>query len=213
MRLKQEGRGAVNIQGLDFAFGTREVFKDFDLQAGSRIVLLRGPSGCGKTSLLKLLFGLLTPQVCARLDRPQPAFLLLQQDALVPWFSGAQNIAKFSTKLWAEVKGNPLYGMIEPFLDQKASEMSFGQRRSIELVRALSVAPPLLLLDEPFNFLDAEKRHTFIEYINSMGSDRPNTMIVMTSHYAERIPLEGAETFDFVGEMPHRRLQGSGVKS
>lgn len=197
----------IQIQGLNFSYGKTPVFRDFSFRSETRVSVFRGPSGCGKTTLLKLMYGgLVTPSSIELWNIPAPAFLVLQADTLVPWFSGRDNIQKFSDTLWDKVRNGPFYDLIRPFIEKRACEMSYGQRRSIELARALSAEAPLLLLDEPFNFLDSEKRRFFLNYLNGRSGHLLASRVVLTSHYVEDVAIEDADSFEFNGEMPHRTL-------
>ena len=195
----------IQIRGLNFSYAKTPVFSDFTFHSEARVSVFRGPSGCGKTTLLKLLYGLVTPDYVDLWKTPTPAFLVLQSDTLVPWFSGRDNIQRFSEPVWERVKTGPFYDLLRPFIAKRACEMSYGQRRTIELARALSADVPLLLLDEPFNFLDPEKRRFFLNYLNDRGHNS-SSRIVLTSHYVEDVPIAGADSFEFQGEMPYRTL-------
>jgi ABC-type multidrug transport system ATPase subunit len=202
----------IEIRGLNFSYETSPVFLNFNFESESRVSVLRGPSGCGKTTLLKLLYGLVTPDSAEKWEVPAPGFLVLQSDTLVPWFSGRDNIRRFSESVWDRVRNGPFYELLRPFIMKRACEMSYGQRRTIELARAFSAEPPILLLDEPFNFLDPEKRRFFLNYLNGRGGERLSR-IVLTSHYVEDVPIGGADSFEFRGDMPHSALTMCGVDS
>lgn len=196
----------IDIRRLNFSYERTPVFLNFNFESESRVSILRGPSGCGKTTLLKLLYGLATPDYVEKWRTPAPGFLVLQSDTLVPWFSGRDNIRRFSESVWECVRNGPFYDLLQPFIARRACDMSYGQRRTIELARAFSAAPPLLLLDEPFNFLDPEKRRFFLNYLNENNADQLSR-IVLTSHYIEDVPIAGADCFEFRGEMPHAALR------
>ena len=87
-------RYRIQIEGMRFCYGKTAIFRDFAFHSNNRVTLLRGPSGCGKTTFLKLLYGLLKPDSAGLWEMPEPAFLVLQSDTLVPWFSGRENIEK-----------------------------------------------------------------------------------------------------------------------
>jgi NitT/TauT family transport system ATP-binding protein len=196
----------ILVEGLSFSFGKHRIFQDFNFQSDRPVTMLRGPSGCGKTTLLKLIYGLLAPNLVNKLERSEPPFLVLQSDALVPWFTGRDNIQKFSETVWERVQKSPLFSLIAPFVNQRACDMSYGQRRSIELVRAFCARPGLLLLDEPFNFLDADRRSYFLRYIKGHNGADAVPRIVLTTHYVEDIQIPDADSFEFRGDMPHRAL-------
>jgi len=197
----------IQIQGLNFSYEKNPVFRDFTFNSRSRVSILRGPSGCGKTTLLKLMYGLFGPEGSTLWSVPAPAFLVLQADTLVPWFSGRDNIRKFSEPLWEQVRNGPFFDLLLPFIDKRAYEMSFGQRRSIELARAFSADAPLLLLDEPFNFLDPEKRRFFLNHLNGCDGFSSPRRVVLTTHYVEDIRIADADSFEFRGEMPYAALE------
>jgi len=66
-------------------------------------------------------------------------------------------------------------------------ELSAGEQRVILLIRALVKNPPLLILDEPCQGLDAERRDEFLELINEVCVAGNKTM-VFVSHYEKDIP-------------------------
>jgi molybdate transport system ATP-binding protein len=66
-------------------------------------------------------------------------------------------------------------------------ELSMGEQRVILLIRALVKNPHLLILDEPCQGLDAEKKDEFLELINEVCVAGNKTM-VFVSHYEKDIP-------------------------
>jgi ABC-type molybdenum transport system ATPase subunit/photorepair protein PhrA len=131
----------------------------------------------------------------------------------VPWFTGQANIEKFSPTIWERVRNGPFFDLLAPFIQKRAHEMSFGQRRCIELARAFASSSPLLLLDEPFNFLDPEKRHYFLSYLDEQHGRAGTSRVILTTHYVEDIAIRGADCHEFIGEMPHRELRVCGTVS
>lgn len=194
----------ISVEGLTFAYDRGELFRDFGFSSTARVSVLRGPSGCGKTTFLKLLYGLMKPAFVRTWRLPQPPFIVLQADTLVPWFTGQENIEVFSPGLWGRLREGPFHELVKTFVDKRACDMSYGQRRSIELARAFTWNPPLLLLDEPFNFLDASKRALFLEWINTNCAS--SGRIVLTSHYVEDVAIADADFFEFDGVTPYRSL-------
>jgi ATPase subunit of ABC transporter with duplicated ATPase domains len=194
----------VILEQLTFGYDKQVIFRDFSFATQSQISVIQGPSGCGKTTLLKLIDGLLVSQTSAPIHRPEPAFLLLQSDGLAPWLSGRQNIELFSRTLWSKVCESRLFSAIEPYVNRPAYTLSFGQRRSIELIRALVSGYPLLLLDEPLNFLDRSRRAFFLSYM--ADPELCASQIILTSHYSEEQAIPDWKTFEFAGDPPYSHL-------
>jgi len=148
----------LTVNGLTKSYGRRRVIASasFRLPAGE-ILCLTGPSGLGKTTLLEIIAGIVTPdsgtvQVNGELSP------LLQDNVLIPWLNAAANIqyilppelpvaaAEARARKWLS-----RFGLEET---QFPAAMSGGMLRRLALARAFAATRPLLLLDEPFAFLD-----------------------------------------------------------
>ena len=193
------------IRGLSFSYRNTKVFDSFSFTTSDRIVVLRGPSGCGKTTLLKILSRNLIPDHVVEISAPQKTLMLVQEDALAPWLTGIDNISRFTGVARADVEGHPAFMHIRPFLYRRACEMSYGQRRLIELTRATLIVPSLLCLDEPFNFLDPRSRRIFTEILLN-DALLPDTQIMITSHYLEDFEAQKITQFEFDGDLPVSQL-------
>ncbi|MGW6330943.1 TlrC/CarA/OleB/SrmB family ABC-F type ribosomal protection protein [Nocardia rhamnosiphila] len=127
---------------------------EMSLAAGRRL-LVTGPNGAGKTSLLRLLAGELAPDSGSVRVHGRVGHLRQEE---VPWPAAM-------TVLQAFAHGRPWYpeeyaeellrlGLFRPAdLDARVGDLSYGQRRRIELARLVSDPVDLLLLDEPTNHL------------------------------------------------------------
>lgn len=154
----------------------------------SQWTVLFGASGAGKTTLLRILAGLTQPQSgCIRLsnqsllDTSRALALppgqrgigfVLQQAALFPHLTARENIA-FGLHQWAraerEARTEELLRLFEiaSLADRKPRQLSGGERQRIAVAQALASRPRLLLLDEPFNALDAPSRVAIIEKLRA----------------------------------------------
>ncbi|GAA5479163.1 ATP-binding cassette domain-containing protein [Haloferula helveola] len=193
----------VEASNLSFSYGSTPLFSDLNLNVRERLALFVGPSGCGKTTILKLIGGYLKPtDQSTFINNPFRTGMILQNDMLVPWLSGTRNIELFLKRPIASFRSHPLFGMIEPILNQPVYTLSFGQRRMIELVRAFCSDRELLLLDEPFNYLDENRRERFANHIINNTKIR----IICTSHYFGEFTNTHWEQFRFEGDPPHTHL-------
>ncbi len=144
------------------------------LARGERVALA-GPSGCGKTTLLRVLAALLEPKA-GRLrfagktpaESGYPAWrrrmVYVHQTPVVYPGSVYDNLARPFTFAGAgrELPVDTAKGLLERLavgdhrLDQDAASLSVGQQQRLGLIRALLLAPEVLLLDEPTSALDED---------------------------------------------------------
>jgi len=154
----------------------------------SRWTVLFGASGAGKTTLLRILAGLTQPStgnirlgVTQLLDTSRRQTLppgqrkigfVLQQAALFPHLTATENIG-FGLNQWKratrEARTEELLNLfeIESLAGRKPRQLSGGERQRVALAQALAPRPELLLLDEPFNALDAPTRASVIEKLRA----------------------------------------------
>lgn len=69
---------------------------------------------------------------------------------------------------------------------QKYGSLSGGQKRKVDIARALLPQPSLLLLDEPTTGLDPQSRHDLWEAINQLNK-KDNMTVVLITHYLEEM--------------------------
>jgi NitT/TauT family transport system ATP-binding protein len=197
----------LEIKNLSFQYNDLNLFSDFSFVPSDRFNLLKGHSGCGKTTLLKIIFGQIEiSDGQASFTKPDNCYLILQDDALLPWLSGEENI-----KFISEINVVPSFlseykTYLSPFIKKKAYQMSFGQRRLVELYRALLYCPELLLLDEPFNYLDERSREVVSKAISGYLDTNTGSTIVMSSHLLEQSEYLSPKTYLFKGAQPYNSL-------
>ncbi len=184
---------------MNFSYKSQAVFSEFGLETNRRIVGLSGPPGCGKTTLLKILAGFIRPETVSIFEVPQNGLLILQEDALLPWLTGWQNLEIVGLRSQTAVMNHPLYATVEPLLGKRAHAMSFGQRRTVELFRAFALQPEFLCLDEPLNFVDELTRSAYLGFL--LGEHMSCT-VVMSTHHVTELERVKAEVLLFSGELP-----------
>lgn len=198
----------ISIRGLSFSYGETPIFEALHFSSTTRFVVIKGPSGSGKTTLLKLLTGNLQPTDIVQYSVPdfEKKSLLLQEDALFLWMTGVENILSIPSLSMEAARAHPLFPHVAPYIERYAYEMSYGQRRIIELFRAILYKPDLLCLDEPFNFLDPRNRKYFLDYFLSSDGSLSESTIVMSTHYTEDTTGLALETAYVTGAFPMNKL-------
>ena len=192
------------FQDVAFHFpGAAPLIQDLSLTlAAGEFHCLIGRSGCGKTTLLKLAAGLLSPtggrvspSGGVRLD-PTRAGFVFQAPTLLEWLRVRDNvllpIAVKRRPTPAEVQGADallarlgLAGLSERYPRQ----LSGGQQSRVALARAMLLAPPLLLLDEPFAALDALTREELQRDLRDLAKARGTTVMFVTHDVGEAVFL------------------------
>ena len=137
------------------------------LAPGSRTVLA-DPSGAGKSTLVKVVCGLLAP-LAGLVEAPTWGELSVQfQDPrLVEAMTAEQNVLLCSAGALSEKEAGALLAELLPTdaLGRPVSELSGGQRRRVELARALVHPGAVVVLDEPFASLDADSHKVAAAFV------------------------------------------------
>jgi ABC-type nitrate/sulfonate/bicarbonate transport system ATPase subunit len=202
---KSTAESLISVEALSYSYKGLEVFRECSFTAGSKTVILRGPSGCGKTTLLKLLSGNLEPDFASVMPPADRSCLVLQEDSLFPWLTGSENITVLTGIKASQFKCHPMYELIAPFVERKGCQMSYGQRRLVELFRAIVYRPQYLYLDEPFNFLDEERIKLVLPFLR--GEFVADTNLTLSNHHREDLSCLGPATvLHFDGRFPICRL-------
>jgi ABC-2 type transport system ATP-binding protein len=173
-------------------------------EAGEFIALL-GPNGAGKTTLFQLLSGLFVAD-SGRIEvmghdmsrNPVPALarlgIVFQQPTLdlelsvtanLFFHAGLHGIPRQVARARIERELARL-GLIDRAHD-KTSQLSGGNRRRVELARALLHEPRLLLMDEATVGLDPQSRGDLIRLILAMRAER-KVAVLWATHLCDEVP-------------------------
>jgi NitT/TauT family transport system ATP-binding protein len=170
--------------------------------ADGEFVCVVGPSGCGKTTLLRLIAGLLRPtsgQVTRETDpddgRPDTAFVF-QQHGLFPWMTVIDNVA-FGLRMRrvsrSEARERSAVALTDvglaSFLHRFPHELSGGMRQRVSIARALLANPHVLLMDEPFAWLDALTKVALQQELVETWTERGCGVLYVTHDIEEAIRL------------------------
>jgi ABC-2 type transport system ATP-binding protein len=195
-RLRKTYPGGVEaVKGIDFRVAAGEVFG------------LLGPNGAGKSTTIGMLTTTIAPTggsarvagfdvASDPLAARRVSSVVFQEPVVDRALTGRRNL-DIHARLWrvdpaaardrigelAETLG------LTELLDRPVASYSGGERRRLEIARALVSQPQVLFLDEPTVGLDPRIRHELLEVIGRLR-DRNQITILLTTHYldeAERL--------------------------
>jgi ABC-2 type transport system ATP-binding protein len=195
---------AIEVKGLEKTYpGGVEAVKaiDFSVEPGEVFGLL-GPNGAGKSTTIGMLTGTVKPtggsarlaghDVAAEpLAARRVSSVVFQETVLDRALSGRANL-ELHARLWGVPAAESARRIdqiasqlgIGELLDRTAGSYSGGQRRRLEIARALVSQPRVLFLDEPTVGLDPRIRHELLDVIASLRL-RSEMTILLTTHYLD----------------------------
>ncbi|MGZ0707520.1 ABC transporter ATP-binding protein [Coraliomargarita sp. W4R53] len=185
-------------------FGDTTVLENINFEAAKgEFISLVGPSGCGKSTMLKIIAGLyaategevIVDGMNPKNAREEMAFIF-QEANLLPWKRVQQN-AELPLKLRGaskEKQAETAQKMLELVnlshaLDRFPWQLSGGMRMRVSIARALTLAPRVLLLDEPFGALDEMTRDNLNEDLLRIHARDQWTAFFVTHSAAEAVFL------------------------
>lgn len=180
----------LTAEELSKSFGDRKVVNRVSLKvAEGEIVGLLGPNGAGKTTIFQMLVGLLRADAgSVRLNGTDltdfPMYLRARHGmSYLPQESSVFRKLTVEQNLQAVLETRPLSAKaqqekLEELLDMLglthlhdhfAHTLSGGERRRLEIARALVIAPKFMLLDEPFSGIDPITVNEIQKIVNSLS--------------------------------------------
>ena len=200
----------IRTKNLTKTFGDQLVIDHLNLEVEEGMLLAYiGTNGAGKSTTMRMLTGLLAPTSGEIELAPDLKIgMVFQESVLDAELTVLDNLRSRSAlyrnrdKEWMG-KLIRLTG-IDAFLNQTYGTLSGGQRRRVDIVRALLNKPNLLFLDEPTTGLDIQTREAIWQLLRQLQAEE-NLTIFLTTHY-----LEEAENADMAYIIDHGKVLAKG---
>lgn len=214
----------IQIQELNFSFGTKPIFKDLTLELlpGDKVVLV-GENGIGKSTLLKIVAGCLKTddseiEVRGSIGYLPQTFEDYNHQSIIEFFvhrSGSDELKKLLEKKKSEDQetwlselnayGGHIFfkdlkklGLENLDLDLQLGRLSGGEKTKILLATLAFLDPDILLLDEPTNHLDIQGVVWLEHFLK-----RYSGIMLMTTH--DRLLID--RTANRIAEISHETHQ------
>ena len=221
---KGERMNSIEIKHLTKSFGDTKAVDDlsFSVEKGTFFSFL-GINGAGKSTTISMICGELTSDageiyiegkdIKTHMDEVRTTIGVVYQNSALDDVLTVYDNLKYRAALYG-ITGNSFKKKLEElsilldfkdFLKKPLNKLSGGQRRRIDIARALIHEPELLILDEPTTGLDPQTRKTLWKVIDNLRKEKHMT-VFLTTHYME----EAAEA-DQVVIIDHGRQIASGT--
>jgi len=186
----------LRAHNLSKRFGYKRIFDHVDVELeAAGLLLVTGPNGSGKTTLLRVLAGLAAPSG-GELELPDRAVVgyLGHEPLVYRELTPLENLHLFGKLYRVSGRGERIGMLLERFelwkvRDERVSTFSRGMQQRLGLCRVLLHEPELLILDEPFNALDAAGA----ALLDATLAGLADRAIVLATHDPDRVePLATA---------------------
>lgn len=200
----------IRTKDLIKTFRDKTVIEHLNLEVEEgKLLAYIGTNGAGKSTTMKMLTGLLKPtsgeiELAAdlKIGMVFQESVLDEELTVLDNLKSRQALYRKQDKAWLE-KLIQLTGL-DAFLNQTYGTLSGGQRRRVDIVRALLNKPNLLFLDEATTGLDIQTRRAIWEILHRLQREE-NLTIFLTTHY-----LEEAENADMTYIIDHEKVLAKG---
>ena len=201
----------ITTHNLTKKYGNKLAVDDLNLKIPQgALVAYLGTNGAGKSTTIKMLTGLIEPT--SGVIKTQAGLkigIVFQQSVLDKDLTVRENLIG-RAKMYKQVDEewvDQLIVMIglSNFVNQRYGTLSGGQKRRVDIARALLNHPTLLFLDEPTTGLDIQTRNVIWKLLKKLQNEQGLT-IFLTTHYLEE--ADGADLI-YVLENGHVLAEGS----
>ncbi len=180
----------IQLQNVSKRYGDQIILSNISIsfERGS-IWCLMGESGTGKTTFLSLLLGLEQPDSGTIIGAEPPFSVVFQENRLCEAFDAVENIRLVTGKRLSleKIQEALLKVGISEGLKKPVGKFSGGMKRRVAVVRAVLSVGNFLVMDEPFQGLDAIHKKEVIRFILEYRNQR--TLILATNEPEDRYLL------------------------
>ena len=171
-----------------------------------------GPNGAGKSTTISMLIGLKEPTQGDIIYEPGTKIGVVFQTSVLDEMLTVRENLTIRARQYKGLKPNRVSDLIDrlglsAFQKQKYGTLSGGQKRRVDIARALLHGPDLLFLDEPTTGLDIQTRKSIWDLLYQLQREEGMT-VVLTTHY-----LDEADEADQIYIVDHGKViaQGSAL--
>lgn len=200
----------VQVKNLTKVYGDKVAVNglNLEIESGSFTAIL-GPNGAGKSTTIQMLIGLLQPTSGQITYAEQTKLgVVFQNSVLDANLTVIENL-QIRAKQYKQVETGKIEQLIEQlgltsFAKQRYGTLSGGQKRRVDIARALLNSPDLLFLDEPTTGLDIQTRESIWKLLKDLQQKEKMT-VVLTTHY-----LNEADDADKIYIVDHGQVIAQG---
>lgn len=186
----------LKLRDINKSYQGLKVLQDLNLDVNAgEICCLLGPSGSGKTTIFRIASGLEKEDSGQVIKNSSSRFAyVFQNPRLLPWKTALENLIFVQKNYGMESESGlrnllfELSGLIN-FKDAYPHELSGGMQQRLELIRAFSVRPDLVFLDEPFKSLDMKMKINLRKLISLIQAESGITIFLITHDPEEALLL------------------------
>lgn len=197
----------LQIKDLSVSQEEKKLFSDFSLELKSnQIIGIKGPSGKGKTTLLNCIADVLpkdnTFVITGSIQKKSNIKIsyVFQEHRLIPFISVLKNVMLPLEKIMTNDEAEQIaINYLKEFellykKDNFPKELSGGEKQRVSLARAFAYPSDLLLMDEPFQSQDLEKKQKLIMMTKNI-LQKESRAIIFVSHSEDELEQLCEKTF------------------
>lgn len=204
---------SISIQNLSIQFGSRKLFSNVNLELlPNSIYALIGPNGSGKTSLLNAIASKIDyagtiklhnqnlkafnsrslAQTISYLPSQNPSNSIQVSELIeLNRFPHTKFLGKLKEKDLAVVSKSIELTGVENLLDKNFTNLSDGEKKKVMITASLVQDCPIMMMDEPTNFLDIGNKYQFSKLLQEIRDELGKTIIIST--HDMNLAFQGAD--------------------